>query len=101
MKRITILLLLTLPLPVAADWDAAMTELRAEPRIKDLQYEADHSVLRIGVLNDGSNRDGYAQYVCATLHAHAAGGSVLIKIIDIGRLVSEKEWVTLGEHYCR
>lgn len=71
-----------------------------EPTAKDAVW-TDKGVFKVGVLNDGSSRDGYAGYVCQVLIDHGfKGRGVLVRVIDIARLVSTGEWVNLGTAFC-
>ena len=39
-----------------------------EPTVKDAVWTALNDIFKVGVLNDGSNRNGYASYVCEVLY---------------------------------
>ncbi len=56
----------------------------------------------VGVKDDGSNRNGYAQYVCSVLPDFNINTSgITVKIIDVVKLHNNKKWVTLGKVRCR
>ena len=56
-------------------------------------------MFKVGVLNDGTSRDGYAQYVCQVV-ADAGLKGVSVQVIDIQKLVKSNKWEKLGEQFC-
>jgi hypothetical protein len=71
-----------------------------EPTAKDAVWTA-FDIFKVGVINDGSIRDGYAQYVCQVLYDHGfKGKKIWVQIIDIITLNKTGKWVKLGEAYC-
>lgn len=71
-----------------------------EPVAKDALWTTD-SIFKVGVLDDGSSRRGYAMYVCEVLSEHGfRGRGVWVQVIDIAKLVDTKKWVKLGEAHC-
>lgn len=71
-----------------------------EPKVKDAIF-TQPSVFKVGVLDDGSRRDGYAQYVCSKLEDFGLKGQVsMVKVIDIALLNRTGEWKDLGEAEC-
>lgn len=71
----------------------------AEPRVKDSMWTS-ASMLKVGVLDDGTPRDGFAQYLCEELASRGVRG-VNVQVIDIAKLVRTDKWVKLGEAHCR
>lgn len=71
----------------------------AEPRVKDATWTSDR-MLKVGVLDDGTPRDGYAQYLCEELASRGVKGAS-VQVIDIAKLVRTDKWVKLGEAHCR
>ncbi|MCK5541678.1 MAG: hypothetical protein KAI40_03225 [Desulfobacterales bacterium] len=72
-----------------------------EPTAVDAIWTADN-IFKVGVFNDGSNRDGYAEYVCMVLKDYGfKGKNIYIQIIDIRKLNLNKKWVKLGETWCQ
>lgn len=57
---------------------------------------------RVGVINDGSNRDGYARYVCSVLKDDFGFNDkrLHVGVYDIAKLTYKKKWVRIGRHYC-
>ncbi|PAL25517.1 hypothetical protein CD928_03320 [Sphingopyxis sp. GW247-27LB] len=90
--------------PSADAIEAAKTALRAEPKVKDLTYNADDAVQwHIGVLDDGSNRIGYAQYVCELLKEKGAlAGRTHVRIVDIAKVAQGIDFrsASLGHVIC-
>ncbi|MHA3104682.1 hypothetical protein [Acinetobacter sp. ANC 3791] len=73
---------------------------KSEPTVKDAVW-SNSSTLKVGVINNGANRDGYAQYICEVLNQKGQQGKqVTVKIIDIQKLVSTNKWETIGEKHC-
>jgi hypothetical protein len=59
-------------------------------------------IFKVGVINDGSRRDGYADYVCLVLYDYGfKGKKVWVQIIDIVELTRNGDWVKLGEAHCQ
>lgn len=72
-----------------------------EPTAKDAVWTA-KDIFKVGVIDDGSRRDGYAKYVCEVLNEEGFGGKgVWVQIIDIIKLTRSDKWVKLGEAHCR
>lgn len=74
-----------------------------ETIIKDVAWDdKGKSVLYIGVIDDNTNRDGLADYVCQVLLSDfdMAQGDVSVYIMDITKIAKGGEWVKLGESNC-
>ena len=72
-----------------------------EPTAKDALWTSD-DIFKVGVLNDGTSRDGYASYVCEVLYENGFRGvKVWVQVIDIIKLTKNNEWVKLGESHCK
>ena len=73
-----------------------------EPKVKDALWTASF-MFKVGVIDDGSNRDGYAEYVCGLLRGdyNITDSTLMVQVIDIGKLAKKGEWVKLGEANCR
>ena len=103
-----IVLLFCISLPsIAETYSAAHEEVKnlfqsnEEKTAKDATWTA-KDILKIGVINNGTNRNGYAQYVCSTLDDYGfKGKGVWVQIIDIVKLTRNSKWVKLGEARCR
>lgn len=76
----------------------AVAHFKADKTIKDAVWTSD-SMFKVGVLDNGSSRDGLAQYVCQELNALDVHG-VTVKVIDIQKLVSTNKWIDLGQANC-
>ncbi len=74
--------------------------IATEPRVKDAAWSTSTTLL-VGVLNDGSRRDGYASYICQVLYEDGLKGiGVWVKVIDIEKLVRDNTRAVLGEARC-
>ena len=72
-----------------------------EPRVIDALWTDKH-VFKVAMASDGSNRDGYAQYVCQVLYKHGyKGEGVLVRVVDYPRLVKTGDWVNMGTAQCK
>ncbi|APG24069.1 hypothetical protein [Syntrophotalea acetylenica] len=72
-----------------------------EPQVKDAMWATDF-LLKIGVFDNGSQRDGFADYVCLVLAEHGMSGqSIRIEIIDYGSVVRGENWKVLGGAECK
>lgn len=56
-------------------------------------------MLKVGVINNGTSRDGYAQYICEVVTEAGLKG-VSVQVIDIQKLVKSNKWEKLGESRC-
>ncbi len=70
-----------------------------EKQVKDATFI--NSTLSLGMINDGSSRDGFAEYACQVLKDDfKVKELVVVKIVDIGKLVSENKIEKIGEKNC-
>jgi hypothetical protein len=90
--------------PTPAAIDAAKATLAAEPKIKDMVYDPTQAVQwNIGVLDDGTPRVGYAQYVCMVLKEKGAlTGRTHVRIVDIAKVTQGESFrdANLGHVIC-
>jgi hypothetical protein len=96
--------LLAFASPVAAaDWqDKATGLIRSEPKVVEAMFPNESSgSFWASVRDDGSRRDGFAQYLCVVLFEAGmpVGQSVVIRVLDAAALV-RGEMVTLGRYDC-
>ena len=79
----------------------SLFQSNVEPTAKDAVWTA-NDIFKVGVINDGYNRDGYASYVCEILYEHGFRGQrVWVQIIDIMKLTRNNKWVKLGQAHCK
>ena len=73
----------------------------SEPTVLDATW-TDDKIFKIGVKDDGSNRDGFADYACSEINNNLGGKDqgVWVQIIDYNKLMKTKDWVKLGEAHC-
>lgn len=72
-----------------------------EPTTKDATWGS-KTDFRVGVVSDGSSRDGYARYVCSVLIDDFGfnGKNLHVGVYDIAILTYKKKWVRIGRDYC-
>ena len=75
----------------------AQNIIKQEEKVLDAYWKT-AKWLYIGVYNDGTRRDGYAAYICASAKAQ---GAEMVKIIDIVQLKRTGKWVELGRAMCK
>jgi len=72
-----------------------------EPGAMDAIWES-KSLLKIGVLDNSTEYDTYAQHVCQTIKEKGIqADSLNVQIIDIKKLAQLEEWVVLGKAQCQ
>lgn len=106
-KILTLLLATAIMMPAIADeFDAKREEVKQyfisdeEPKVKDAIW-TNSTTFKVGVRDDGTKRDGYAQYVCLELYSRGfKGQGVLVRVVDIDKLVKTGEWINLGTAKC-
>lgn len=70
-----------------------------EPSVADALFP--YSTLKLGMHNDGSSRDGFAEYACQILQSEfGVTELVTVSIIDIDKLVHTDKWVKIGKANC-
>lgn len=71
-----------------------------EATAKDALWTS-NNIFKVGVIDDGALRNGYALYVCNILYEHGfKGKKIWVQVIDIVKLTQDNEWVKLGESHC-
>lgn len=80
----------------------ALEEIKKEPKIKEA-FITDANVLYVSVEDDGTNRNGYAEYLCGILKENEASTS-WVKIVKVNSINAENSdnayGVLLGEAMC-
>ena len=71
----------------------------AEPTAKDAIWTSE-TMFKVGVLDDGTSRDGYALYVCEVLNERGFHG-VDVEVVDIVSVAAGKGFKELGSARCR
>lgn len=72
----------------------------SERTTKDATWTANDN-FKVGVVDNGSNRDSYARYVCQDLYKHGfKGHGIKVEVVDIHKRRDDGEWVVLGEARC-
>lgn len=84
------------PSPSAEQLADALEAIEAEPRVISAAWQDDSlPSLLVGVADDGTNRDGYAEYICLILADHRVYGGV-VHVMDS----YAEDWTELGKHWC-
>jgi hypothetical protein len=82
-------------------FDKAIKAVKAEPKVKSAEWnnksESLPSLL-VGVIDDGTNRNGYAEYICLVLSEHGIKGGV-VRIMDEAS-GQRGQWKELGKASC-
>lgn len=71
----------------------------AEKAVKDAAWSGDHT-FKVGVLDNGTRRDGFAMYVCERIRETGLR-NINVKVLDIAALSRTNKTVLLGSHYCK
>lgn len=73
-----------------------------EPTVKDATWTSDY-MFKVGVVDDGTPRHGFANYVCEVLRSdfNIKDKQLMVEVIDIEKLVSTNKWVELGKATCK
>ena len=70
-----------------------------EPKVKDAMWSK--GILKLGVLDDGSNRNGFAEYACGVLRDdYKVKMPVIVEVLDIAKLAQTSKEVVLGKATC-
>lgn len=93
--------------PVPGEWEKARKDVEArfkgsadEPTSKDAVWTADE-IFKVGVISDGTDRSGYAEYVCNILYDYGfRGKKIWVQVVDIVKLTRTNKWEKLGEAHC-
>lgn len=73
----------------------------SEKTAKDAVWTS-RTMFKVGVIDNGKPRDGYADYVCQVVRDHGIKEpGIRVQVIDIAKLVRTDKWVKLGESACR
>ena len=71
-----------------------------EPKVKDAMWSK--GILKLGVLDDGSNRNGFAEYACQVLKDdYKITEPTIVEVLDIAKLSSTNKEVILGKATCK
>ena len=121
MKKLIIALAMTVLLTACGNEEVATTEQPTNNNLTDTQRQevtdyfvsdneptaldatwTDDKIFKIGVKDDGSRRDGFAQYACDEINNQfgAKKQGVWVQVVDYDKLMKTKEWVKLGEAHC-
>jgi len=57
------------------------------------------SIFVVGVMNDNTKRNGYAQYVCTVLNEHGFN-NINVQVVDATKMIDENELAIIGYARC-
>jgi len=80
---------------------SALQAVKLEPKVKDAIITNSH-VLYAGVWTDGTNRNGYAMYLCEVLREHKSSAK-RVKVVDMATVLKNDnvfKWKVLGGIRC-
>jgi hypothetical protein len=66
---------------------------------KDAFWSSD-SLLKVGVIDDMTSRNGYASYVCEVISDYGITTPTAIHVVDIVKIKLKNDWVILGKAKC-
>lgn len=72
----------------------------SEKKVKDAVW-ASSDLLKVGMYSDGTNKNGFAEYLCNIVYENALKNKkITIKIVDYQKLMQNNEWVNIGSANC-
>ncbi len=87
------------PSQAQRDFATYLVKSGKEPKVKDATWATDRN-LYVGVIDDGSRRDGFAEYICSVADDHGLRPE-LVKAIDVVKVARTGKFVELGKAYCK
>lgn len=80
---------------------AVLSEVKTWDVVKDALWK--NGWLYVGVLDNGTPRDGLASALCSAIHEHpdTDPDNRYVKVIDIAHLVRTEEWKALATRRCK
>lgn len=108
MRLLTIFLAASLSIPVTASaapnptqkaFVTYLVKSGSEPKVKDATWATDRN-LYVGVIDDKTRRDGFAEYICSVASDHGVTPD-LVKVIDIVKLIKTGKFFEMGKAYCQ
>lgn len=107
MKKLALILVLMASYSAVASTHKSPLHNRAAEHIVTSEksvFEAvwfNQNYLRVTRYATGSSQDGFAEYLCYSLQETGyKGPPVTLEIIDVVKLVRQKEWDVIGEANC-
>ncbi|MBD3610481.1 MAG: zinc ribbon domain-containing protein [Gammaproteobacteria bacterium] len=85
----------TTPTYTKAQLDAVLSEVRSEPKVIAASWNNETTAsLLASVVDDGTNRKGYAEYLCLVMAEHGVKGGI------VRVMASHEKWKELGKAWC-
>lgn len=85
-------------------WSAALAALQKEQKVHKVWIRGQDTpppTLLVMVRDDGTNRSGYAEYVCCVLGEHGVQPDVLVRMMDADAFRRDRAERELGATICR
>lgn len=71
-----------------------------EPSVKDATW-TQNNIFKLGRFYEGKSQDGFAEYACLIMKEKGLKREVLIQIVDMEKIITEKRFNKIGETYCK
>jgi len=87
---------------LTAQHEAVLREVRGSGKtVKDALW-TQPTILKLGVLDDGTVRDGLALHACEVIASQGMKSrGIWVQVIDVAKLKRTGKWVKLGEARCQ
>ena len=71
-----------------------------EQKVKSFNWTDENKTLNLGLVDDGSNRKGYAEYICLTARDYNITHNFKINIVNYSKMVKKGEVDIIGTYDC-
>lgn len=87
--------------PYGENYDAALAFIISDNKktIKDAAWISSNT-LKVSVIDNGTDRNGYASYICEELYGYGIYGTS-VYIVDVVKLIRQNRSVNLGISDCK
>ena len=77
--------------------------VKSESKVKDAIFpNSSDSLLYVGVYNDGTRKDGFAEYLCLSINQKVKlPHQIYIKIVDYQDILQKKGFREIGSFFCK
>lgn len=90
----------TKPIVYYKDEKSIRDALSKEETVKDITFTVSPGWIYVGVYSDGSNRNGYASYICQVIQPYILE-DMNVKIVDYKDVLQKKGFTELGTAKCK
>lgn len=76
--------------------------VKSEPKVKDAIFpNGSDNLLYVGMYDNGSRRDGFAEYLCISINEKVKlPHQIFIKIVDYKDILQQKGFREIGRYFC-